>query len=111
MLARLRKVTDMKKLLIFALPAVLGGCVTSAQLSSYTSAVNATTTLFKQVGQDIVTFDCANANLIYVIAKDANASARVQATLAKNAQIAKDACPLLTGNPAIVVQTGTVIVG
>jgi hypothetical protein len=95
----------MVKLTPFILAVALGGC----DLSGYTAAVTATTTLVKQVGVDIVTFDCANADLIYVIAKDANASARVQATLAKNAQIAKDACPAITGNPPVVVQTGAVI--
>jgi hypothetical protein len=99
----------MKKLAFLAIPVALGGCQTT--LSQYTAAVTATTALAKQVGQDIVTFDCANASLIYVIAKDANASARVQATLSKNAQIAKDACPSLTGSPAIVVQTGTIVGG
>ena len=83
----------------------LAGC----DLSGYTAAVTATTTFVKAVGTDIVTFDCGNASLIYVIAKDANASARVQATLSKNAQIAKDACPALTGNPAVVVQTGALV--
>jgi hypothetical protein len=91
--------------ILAALSIALGGC----DLSGYTAAVNATATLAKQVGADIVTFNCANADLIYVIAKDANASARVQATLAKNSQIAKDACPALTGNASIIVQTGSVV--
>jgi len=63
----------------------------------------------KQIGTDIVAFDCANASLIYVIAQDAGASARVQSVLAKNQQIAYDACPLLDGNPSIVVTTGKVV--
>ena len=86
----------------------LAGCST-AQLAAWTGAANATLAVVKQVGTDIVQFDCANADLIYVIAKDANASARVQATLSKNAQIAHDACPAMLGTAAVVVQTGAVV--
>lgn len=93
-------------ILVFA-PLTLAGC-TAAQIASYTGAANATLAVVKQIGVDVVTFDCANAGLIYVIAKDANASARVQATLAKNAQIAKDACPAMLGNASVVVQAGSV---
>lgn len=77
-----------------------------SQLTSYTAALNATGNVLKQVGADLVAIDCQSANLISVVAKDANAAARVQAALAKNAQIAKDACPALTGAPAVQVVAG-----
>ena len=88
--------------------ASLAACST-ASLQKYTAAVNATASVLKQIGTDIVAFDCANASLIYVIAQDAGASARVQSVLEKNQQIAYDACPLLDGNPSIVVTTGKVV--
>jgi hypothetical protein len=86
---------------------MLGGCLSTAQVQSYTAAVQATGALIKQIGTDVVVFDCANAALIQIIAKDVNAAARVQATLAKNAKLATDACPALTGSPAIAVVSGT----
>jgi len=88
--------------------ASLAACST-ASLQKYTAAANATASVLKQIGSDIVAFDCANASLIYVIAQDAGASARVQGVLAKNQQIAYDACPLLSGSPSIVVTTGKVV--
>ena len=93
---------------VIAAASLLAGC-SASQLTQYTSAAVATTAVLKQIGTDIVTFDCANADLIYVIAKDAGASSRVQTALAKNDQIAKDACPAITGTPSIVVQTGAVV--
>jgi maleate cis-trans isomerase len=86
----------------------LAACST-VSIQKYTEAANATASVLRQIGADIVAFDCANASLIYVIAQDAGASSRVQSALAKNQQIAYDACPLLSGNPAIVVTTGKVV--
>lgn len=103
----------MNKLAIIAALAALAGCATnpdgSINWNQTNTNVATVTTAAKAIGQDIVQFDCSNAGLIYVTAKDANAQARVQAALAKNAQIAKDACPSLTGNASVVVQTGTVL--
>ena len=91
-----------------SLAVAIAGC-SQTQLASYTSAANATLAVVKQVGTDLVRFDCSNAGLIYVIAQDANATARVKAALAKNAAIAKDACPAILGSAAVVVQTGAVV--
>jgi maleate cis-trans isomerase len=99
----------MKALFLACTGALALSACTSAQLAQWTSAATATAAVIKQIGSDIVAFDCANADLIYVIAQDANAGARVKATLAKNAQIAKDACPLINNSAAIVVQTGAVV--
>ena len=96
----------MKKLYILGLVATLAGC-SGTQLTQYTQALTATGNVLKQIGTDIVAIDCASAALISVVAKDANAAARVQATLAKNAQIARDACPVLTGSPAVQVVVGS----
>ena len=95
----------MRKLLSTAFVAALAGC-SGTQLTQYTQALTATGNVLKQIGTDIVAIDCASAALISVVAKDANAAARVQATLAKNAQIARDACPALTGSPAVQVVVG-----
>ena len=93
--------------LIAALPALgaLGAC-SGTQLTSYSQALVATGGVLKQVGQDVVAVDCGAAALISVVAMDVNAAARVQAALAKNAQIARDACPALTGSPAVQVVAG-----
>lgn len=101
------------KILTLVLVSSLAGCATNPNgtinwAQTNTNVATATAAV-KAVGQDIVTFDCSNAALIYVIAKDANAQVRVQAALAKNAQIAKDACPALGVTPSVVVQTGTVV--
>lgn len=90
-----------------ALALALGGCLTTAQVQSYTAAVQATGVLLKQIGRDVVVFDCQNAALIEVIAKDVNAAARVQATLAKNAQLAADVCPAIAGTAAVKVVAGS----
>ena len=84
----------------------LSGCLTTAQVNSYTEAVRATTNLVVQIGKDVVAFNCANADVIRVIAKDAGAAARVQNALDRNAKIAADTCPLLAGKPAVVVSGG-----
>ncbi len=83
----------------------LGAC-SQTQLTSYTVALTATGNVLKQIGQDVVAIDCASASLVQVIAKDAGAAARVQASLARNAAIARDACPSLTGAPAVQVIAG-----
>lgn len=93
----------MKKIIITSLAFTLSGCLTTAQVTSYTEAVKATTNLVVQIGKDIVAFNCANADIIRVIAKDAGAASRVQSALDKNAKIAADTCPLLAGKPAVVV--------
>lgn len=93
--------------LVVPLAASLSGCLTTAQVNAYTAALVATGNVLKQIGADVVAIDCASASLISVVAKDANAAARVQAALAKNAQIAKDACPALTGAPAVQVISGS----
>ncbi len=102
----------MKKLSSYGLIALAGlslaGC-TQAQLDRYTGAALATASVLKTIGKDIVAFDCANADLIYVIAKDAGAKGRVVDALDRNRSIAADACPALTGSPAIVVQVGSVV--
>ena len=96
----------MKRLYTLGLAAALTGCSTS-QLTLYGQDLVATGAILKQIGTDVVAIDCASAALISVVAKDANAAARVQATLAKNAQIARDACPALTGSPAVQVVAGS----
>jgi antitoxin component HigA of HigAB toxin-antitoxin module len=98
----------MKRIAILAASLSLTGC-SAAQLAQYTGAAVATASVLKQIGQDIVTFDCANADLIYVIAKDAGASSRVQNVLAANRQIAIDACPALNATAKIIVQTGATV--
>lgn len=84
----------------FALSAA--GC-TQAQLDASVTVSTNVLKIVERIGQDIVTIDCQNAALIQVIAKDAGAAARVQNILNANAQIAKDACPSLTGSPAVQV--------
>lgn len=108
----------MKKLLLTTCAALsLVGCARNQDGSinwtqttqNYVAGANATAGVLKQIGNDIVTFDCANADLLYVIAKDAGAASRVQSALGKNAQIAKDTCPAMDRTAKIVVQSGTVV--
>jgi hypothetical protein len=75
--------------------------------SKYTEVVKATTALLKQVGTDLVRIDCQYAGVISIVAKNQEASARVQKILAKNAQLALDACPYIFA-PRIQITTGAV---
>ena len=92
---------------VFALPLIgaLAAC-TSAQLTTYTSAAAATAGVLKQVGSDLARIDCQYGDLIRVVASDVGAAQRVRAALTKNASLIKDACPLLTGTPAVTVVAG-----
>lgn len=90
-----------------ALPALgaMAGCSTS-QLASYSSAASATAGVLKQIGGDLVRFDCQYGDLIRVIASDAGAARRVQASLDRNAAIVRDACPAINGAAAVAVVAG-----
>ncbi len=94
-----------RQIIAVALAASLAGC-SAAQVVSYTAALNATSNVLKEIGHDLVAIDCASAGLIQVIAKDAGAAQRVQNVIDRNAKIAIDACPALTGKPAVQVVAG-----
>jgi hypothetical protein len=90
-----------------ALPIVAAAAACSpTQLNNYTNAANATAGVLKQIGVDAVRFDCQYGDLIRVVARDAGAARRVQATLDRNAGLVHDACPALTGTPAVNVVAG-----
>jgi len=93
--------------LLCALPLVgaIAGC-SQTQLASYTKAAQATSGVLLQVGGDLARFDCQYGALIQVVAQDVNAARRVQAALQKNASLIHDACPALTGTPAVSVVAG-----
>lgn len=92
----------------------LAGCATNPDGSvnwsltgkNVVAGANSVAAAAVQIGKDAVVIDCNDANLAYVIAKDANAQSRVQTFLAINAQIVKDACPALLPAGQIIVQTG-----
>jgi len=90
-----------------ALPALgaMGGC-SQTQLTGYANAATATASVLKQVGGDLVRFDCQYGDLIRVVAADVSAARRVQAALAHNSQLIRDACPALAGTPAVAVAPG-----
>ncbi len=90
-----------------ALPLIgaLAAC-TSAQLANYTNAANATAGVLKQIGTDVARIDCQYGDLIRVVANDIGAAQRVRAVLAKNSSLIKDACPAITGSPAVTVVAG-----
>ena len=116
-----QKETEMLHFKTTAITAALGlslaGCATnpdgtvnwSTSVTQYTQAAQATAAAAKQIGQDLVQVDCSAANIVYVIAQSVAAQSRVTAALKTNSDLAQKLCPLLTGNPAIVVQTGSVV--
>ena len=83
----------------------VAGC-SQTQLSTYTAAATATSTVLKQIGGDVVSFDCRYGALIQAVAQDANAAARVQAALAHNAKLTKDACPAAPSTAVVNVVAG-----
>ena len=98
----------MKTLAIGLALLALTGC-SAAQMTKLEAFVSNAATVIKTVGNDIVQFDCSNAEIISVIAADADANKKVQKALANNAQIAYDACPALaTGTPVAVTSTTVV---
>jgi maleate cis-trans isomerase len=99
---------------IFAALGCIGfgvsGCSSATfqkDLASITGAANAVAPIVKSIGADVVAIECSSASLVSVVAKDAGAAARVQKALAANAKVATDACPLLTGSPAVVVKASS----
>lgn len=85
-----------------AIAASLAGC---ANLTPQQQAnLQLQLQIAKQIGSDAVQIWCATSGVIYVIANDIDAKARVSVALGKNAKAAADACPMLT-NPTVTVMT------
>lgn len=83
----------------------LGGCanLTPVQQANLQLELQ----LAKTIGTDAVEIWCATSGIIYVIANDVNAKARVSVALGKSAKAATDACPLIANVTGIKVATAS----
>lgn len=89
-----------------ALAASLAGC---ANLTAQQQAnLQLQLQVAKQIGSDAVQIWCAASGVIYVVANDIDAKARVTVALGKNAKAAADACPMIQ-NPTVQVTTSAAI--
>ena len=95
----------MKKVLALtaAFGLALSGCATLTPAQQENLQLELA--LAKQIGADAVSVWCATSGIIYVIANDINAKARVTVALSKNAQAATDACPMIAKVTGISVAT------
>ena len=89
--------------LICAAALALSGCATLTPAQQENLQLELA--LAKQIGADAVSIWCATSGIIYVIANDINAKARVTVALGKNSQAATDACPMIAKVTGISVAT------
>ena len=93
----------------FAFAAIMGlGMAGCANLTATQQAnLQLELQVAQTIGSDAVKIWCASSGIIYVVAQDINAKARVSVALGKNAKAATDACPLIQNVTGVQVITST----
>ena len=101
----------MKKYLALGSALALGACNPLNLTPQQQQNLMLYSQLAKQIGTDAVQIWCASSGIIYVIANDINAKARVTVNLGKNAAAAKDACPMIQSGTVAVATAANVTAG